>query len=141
MPTVTESAVTPVWSLKALAGIDELPPEPPPVVVVVVDAELVELQAVAVAASSTARPTAATRNLSDARATFPPVAGPPGADDSPNCAHGLLGATTLLPLPSPGPGPCGSGRVPFRAPVRAPLHSPAEGWQSGLMRTPRKRVR
>jgi hypothetical protein len=71
LPTVTEFVVTPVWSLKAVAGIFELPPVPPlpDPVVVVVDDELVELQAIAVEASSRTMPAAASRVIANRLAT------------------------------------------------------------------------
>ncbi|HZM57355.1 MAG TPA: hypothetical protein VFC03_20260, partial [Acidimicrobiales bacterium] len=78
LPTVTESEVSPVWSLKALAGIFEPdePPEPPELAaVVVVDAELVELQAIAVVASTRTAPSAAKRVFRDVRVIFPPSCG------------------------------------------------------------------
>ena len=125
-----------MWSLKALAGIDELPPELPPLVVVVVDAELVELQAVAVAASSKAMPTAATRTLSDVRATFPPVTRPSRADDSPHLRRraawwhdpsapdgggpgNLPDAAGPVPAPSPGSVTLAGGRVAERTNAHA----------------------
>ncbi|HZM53605.1 MAG TPA: hypothetical protein VFC03_01100 [Acidimicrobiales bacterium] len=63
----------PVWSLMALAGIDD-PPDPLPDVVVV-DEELVELQATAVSPTSTTMPSAAVRIFHDAEAKSPPSIG------------------------------------------------------------------
>ena len=70
MPTVTEVAVIPVWSLKALEGIfDEF--YEPPAAVVVVDVEFVEPQAIAVVASRSTRPAAASRVFPDVRVMSP----------------------------------------------------------------------
>jgi hypothetical protein len=78
LPTWTVAAVMPVWSLKALAGMArpddvELPVVAVlPALVVVVDAELVELQATAVVATSTTIPKAAMRVFHDAEPKAPP---------------------------------------------------------------------
>jgi hypothetical protein len=78
LPTWTVVAVMPVWSLKALAGmarpdVVELPVVAVlPAVVVVVDAELVELQATAVVATSRTIPKAAMRVFNDAEPKAPP---------------------------------------------------------------------
>ncbi|HZM57464.1 MAG TPA: hypothetical protein VFC03_20815 [Acidimicrobiales bacterium] len=70
--TFTESEVMPVWSLKALAGIDELPELLPPTEVVVVEDELVELQATVVSATNMTSPRAAVRVFDDAEPKAPP---------------------------------------------------------------------
>ena len=71
LATWTVVAVMPVWSLNALCGIDELPPELPDAVVVDV-AELVELQAVTSTAATATRPSAVIRLLHDAERKAPP---------------------------------------------------------------------
>ena len=70
MPTVTEVEVMPVWSLNALDGILEAVDEPP-AAVVVVDVEFVEPQAIAVVASRSTRPAAASRVFPDVRVMSP----------------------------------------------------------------------
>ena len=72
MPTETELAVIPVWSLKALAGIFDVVEPPPAAAVVVVDAELVEPQATAEVASKSTMPTAARWVFFDVRVIFSP---------------------------------------------------------------------
>jgi hypothetical protein len=74
LATRTEVAVMPVWSLKALEGIAEVPvPEPDPdPEVVVVDDELVEPQATAVVATATTNPTAPRRVLHVVESKVPP---------------------------------------------------------------------
>ncbi len=74
--TLTELAVTPVWSLKALCGIDEDPPPDvvlePDAAVVVVDDELVELHAAATRATVTTMPNAADRLFREPERKTPP---------------------------------------------------------------------
>jgi hypothetical protein len=73
---LTEEAVTPVWSEKALCGIDEEPPdvvdEPEAAVVVVVEDELVELQAAATSPVASTSPSATDRRFRDAEGKAPP---------------------------------------------------------------------
>ena len=74
LPTPTEVAVMPVWSLKALAGM-VLPPmlrRSADDVVVVVDVELVELQATAPVATARTIASAAIRVFHDAEPKAPP---------------------------------------------------------------------
>jgi hypothetical protein len=73
LPTVIDEAVMPVWSLKALDGtvlVDPVEVVFPAAVVVV--AELVELQATAVVATSPTIPSAAKRVFHDAEPKAPP---------------------------------------------------------------------
>jgi hypothetical protein len=90
LPTVTEFEVTPVWSLKALAGIlddAEVVLLPPAEVVVVVDVELFELHAIAVVANRSVAPSAASRAFRVVPVMLPPSCRTPGpAYDSPTGA-------------------------------------------------------
>ena len=72
MPTATELAVMPVWSLNALAGIFDVDELPLAAAVVVVDDELVEPQATAEVASKSTKPTAARWVFFDVRVMFSP---------------------------------------------------------------------
>jgi len=73
---VTDVDVTPVWSLKALWGIDDEPPvdEVDDPDVVVVDDELDELHAATAKATATTRPTAAERLFREPERKAPPLA-------------------------------------------------------------------
>jgi hypothetical protein len=68
LATRTELDVRPVWSLKALAGIFELPDPPPELP----EEELVELQATDVVATSATMISAVTRVLDSADPKAPP---------------------------------------------------------------------
>jgi hypothetical protein len=76
-PTLISEEVIPVWSLKALEGMDRLEEpdadDPPPLPdVVVVDAELVELQATTVIPATATIPSAARRVFHGADPKVPP---------------------------------------------------------------------
>jgi len=74
LPIWIELAVTPVWSEKALCGIDEEPPDvvDEPEAAVVVEDELVELQAAATSPVASTSPSATDRRFRDAERKAPP---------------------------------------------------------------------
>ena len=75
LPTWTEVPDTPVWSLKALCGIEEVRPvddEPDAAAVVVVEDELVELHAAATRPVARTSPSATDRLFRVAERKAPP---------------------------------------------------------------------